>query len=212
MRHFLTAKGPGKKTIAAMQEALRKLKEEEERLKREEEERIRQEELREQARLEQLRLEQERKEKKKLKEKQRKERLKAEGKFLTTKQKQDRARAQAMIEALKAQGLELPDVGEKKPRPGTRVKPSKLKQQVSVEKKDEAKAEDSEMPAAQVQVEIVDDPAKEMKDKKEEDDVKDSWDADTTEDEHEEEEGTRLHMWIIKIIKGEGFMCEYKIR
>lgn len=94
------------------------MKEEEERLKREQEERQRQEELREQARLEQLRLEQERKEKKKLKEKQRKERLKAEGKFLTTKQKQDRARAQAMIEALKAQGLELPDVGEKKPRPG----------------------------------------------------------------------------------------------
>lgn len=115
---FITGKGPGKKTIAAMQEALRKLKEEEERLKREEEERIRQEELREQARLEQLRLEQERKERKKLKEKQRKERLKAEGKFLTTKQKQDRARAQAMIEALKAQGLDLPGVGEKKPRPG----------------------------------------------------------------------------------------------
>lgn len=115
----LTAKGPGKKTIAAMQEALRKLKEEEERLKLEEEERMRQEELRQQAKLEQLRLEQERKEKKKLKEKQRKERLKAEGKFLTTKQKQDRARAQAMIEALKAQGLDLPDVGEKKPRPGS---------------------------------------------------------------------------------------------
>lgn len=101
-----------------MQEALKKLKEEEERLKREEEERIRQEELREQARLEQLRLEQERKEKKKLKEKLRKERLKAEGKFLTTKQKQDRARAQAMIEALKAQGFDLPEIGEKKPRPG----------------------------------------------------------------------------------------------
>lgn len=101
-----------------MQETLRKIKEEEERLKREEEERIRQEELREQARLEQLRLEQERKERKKQKEKQRKERLKAEGKFLTTKQKQDRARAQAMIEALKAQGLDLPGVGEKKPRPG----------------------------------------------------------------------------------------------
>lgn len=106
-----------------MQEALRKMKEEEERLKREEEERMRQEELREQARLEQLRLEQERKERKKQKEKQRKERLKAEGKFLTTKQKQDRARAQAMIEALKAQGLDLPDVGEKKPRPGNLLNP-----------------------------------------------------------------------------------------
>ncbi|CAL1675282.1 unnamed protein product [Lasius platythorax] len=181
-------KGPGKKTIAAMQEALRKLKEEEERLKREEEERLRQEELREQARQEQLRLEQERKEKKKLKEKQRKERLKAEGKFLTTKQKQDRARAQAMIEALKAQGLDLPDVGEKKPRPGTRIRPNKMKQQSSVEKKEEEKVEDNKTPAGQVQVEIVDEPVKEIKEKKEEDDVKDSWDADTTEDEQEDED------------------------
>ncbi|XP_011138422.1 eukaryotic translation initiation factor 5B isoform X1 [Harpegnathos saltator] len=182
-------KGPGKKTIAAMQEALRKLKEEEERLKREEEERIRQEELREQARLEQLRLEQERKERKKLKEKQRKERLKAEGKFLTTKQKQDRARAQAMIEALKAQGLDLPDVGEKKPRPGTRVRPNKLKQQVSVEKKEDEKLENSEAPTDQVQVEIIDQSTevKDVKEKKEEEDVKDSWDADSTEDEQEED-------------------------
>lgn len=186
-----------------MQEALRKLKEEEERLKREEEERMRQEEIREQARLEQLRLEQERKERKKLKEKQRKERLKAEGKFLTTKQKQDRARAQAMIEALKAQGLDVPEVGEKKPRAGilrdtltqktfvrissktivliiwidsgTRIRPNKLKQQVSVEKKEDEKLEDSEAPTDQVQVEIIDQSTevKEVKEKKEDDDVKD---------------------------------------
>ncbi|KAL0121301.1 hypothetical protein PUN28_008754 [Cardiocondyla obscurior] len=181
-------KGPGKKAIAAMQEALKKLKEEEEKAKREEEERIKQEELREQARLEQLRLEQERKEKKKLKEKQRKERLKAEGKLLTTKQKQDRARAQAMLEALKAQGFDLPDVGEKKPRPGTRIRPNKIKQQVSVEKKEDEKIEDDETIAAQVQVEIIDEPAKEIKEKKEEDDVKDSWDAETTDDEQEEED------------------------
>ncbi|KAL0121300.1 hypothetical protein PUN28_008754 [Cardiocondyla obscurior] len=171
-----------------MQEALKKLKEEEEKAKREEEERIKQEELREQARLEQLRLEQERKEKKKLKEKQRKERLKAEGKLLTTKQKQDRARAQAMLEALKAQGFDLPDVGEKKPRPGTRIRPNKIKQQVSVEKKEDEKIEDDETIAAQVQVEIIDEPAKEIKEKKEEDDVKDSWDAETTDDEQEEED------------------------
>lgn len=97
---------------------MKKLKEDEERLKREEEEREKEEEAREKARLEQLQLEQERKEKKKLKEKQRKERLKAEGKLLTNKQKLDRARAQAMIDALKAKGVDLPDVGEKKARPG----------------------------------------------------------------------------------------------
>lgn len=50
-------------------------------------------------------------------------------------------------------------------------------------------AEENESPAAQVQVEIVDEPSKEVKEKKEEDDVKDSWDADSTEEEHEEEEG-----------------------
>ncbi|KAK1129272.1 hypothetical protein K0M31_020400 [Melipona bicolor] len=179
-------KGPGKKTIAAMQEALKKLKEEEERLKREEEERLRQEELREQARLEQLRLEQERKERKKLKEKQRKERLKAEGKLLTTKQKQDRARAQAMINALKAQGLDVPGVGEKKPpRPGTRVRPGKVKQQISVDEKDDEKTEENMSETNTVELEIVDQQPKEFEENK--DDVKDSWDAETSEDEQDED-------------------------
>ena len=116
---IFTAKGPGKKMIAAMQEALKKAKEEEERLKKLEEEKIRLEEEREKASLEKLQKEQEKKEKKKLKEKQRKEKLKAEGKLLTNKQKQAQARAQIMLEALKAQGLEMPEAGEKKPRPGT---------------------------------------------------------------------------------------------
>lgn len=49
--------------------------------------------------------EQEKREKKKLKEKERKERLRAEGKLLTDKQKQDKRRAQEMLEAMKAQGL-----------------------------------------------------------------------------------------------------------
>lgn len=69
---------------------------------------------------------------------------------------------------------------------GTRIRPSKLKQQTSVEKKEEEKI-DNEASAAQVQVEIVDEPVKEVQEKKEEDDVKDSWDVDTTDDEQEEE-------------------------
>ncbi|CAK9831914.1 Eukaryotic translation initiation factor 5B [Anthophora retusa] len=182
-------KGPGKKTIAAMQEALKKLKEEEERLKREQEEKLRQEELQEQARLEQLRLEQERKERKKLKEKQRKERLKAEGK-LTTKQKQDRARAQAMLNALKAQGVGLPEVGEKKPRPGTRVRPNKMKQQLSVDEKDDEKGEEGVTEGDRVELEIVDQEQKESEEKK--DDVKDSWDAESSEDEHDEDKSDNV--------------------
>lgn len=38
-----------------------------------------------------------------------------------------------------------------------------------------------------MEVEIVDEPVKEVKEKNEDDDVKDTWDAETTEDEQEEE-------------------------
>lgn len=69
-----------------------------------------------------------------------------------------------------------------------------MKQQVSVEKKEEEKIEDNETSTAQVQVEIVDEPMKEVKGKKEEDDVKDSWDVDTTDDE-QEEEGIALYTY-----------------
>ncbi|XP_068124303.1 eukaryotic translation initiation factor 5B isoform X2 [Hyperolius riggenbachi] len=101
-------KGPSSATVKAMQEALARMKEEEERLKREEEERLRRLEELEAQRLEEERLEQERKEKRKQKEKERKERLKREGKLLTKAQKEARARAEASLNVLKAQGIEVP--------------------------------------------------------------------------------------------------------
>ncbi|XP_067297173.1 eukaryotic translation initiation factor 5B [Pseudorasbora parva] len=101
-------KGPSKATVKAMQEALAKMKEEEERAKRDEEERLRRLEELEAQRLEQERLEAERKEKKKQKDKERKERLKREGKLLTKAQKEARARAEATLRALQAQGVEVP--------------------------------------------------------------------------------------------------------
>lgn len=96
-------KGPGKKAIAALKEVLQQQKEEEEKLRREEEEEEKRLEQLEREREEKLKLEQEKKEKKKQKEKEKKERLKAEGKFLTPKQKADRARAQLLLETFKAQ-------------------------------------------------------------------------------------------------------------
>ncbi|KAM4795174.1 eukaryotic translation initiation factor 5B [Rhinophrynus dorsalis] len=111
-------KGPSKATVKAMQEALAKMKEEEERQKREEEERLKRLEELEAKRLEEERLEQERKEKKKQKEKERKERLKKEGKLLTKTQREARARAEATLKALQAQGVEVPSkdsVPKKKP-------------------------------------------------------------------------------------------------
>ncbi|KAM9767062.1 eukaryotic translation initiation factor 5B isoform 2-T2 [Menidia menidia] len=101
-------KGPSKAVKEAMKEALAKMKEEEERAKREEEERQRRLEELELQRQEQERLELERKEKKKQKEKERKERLKKEGKLLTKAQKDARARAEATLRILQAQGVELP--------------------------------------------------------------------------------------------------------
>lgn len=191
-------KGPTKKTIAAMQEALKKVKEEEERLQKEEEERIRQEEEREKQKLEAIRLEKEKKERKKQKEKERKERLKAEGKLLTPKQKAEKARAQAMLESLKAQGIEIGST-EKKPRPGTRIKPQRLKSQISQETPQTPQEE------KKVELEIVDqkkDAPKESERKtSESDSVKDAWDADS-EEEPEPEKVPDTPTTIKEISKG----------
>ncbi|KAH8296680.1 hypothetical protein KR054_009767, partial [Drosophila jambulina] len=175
-------KGMSAAMVAAMQEQLKKRKEEEERLQREEEERIRREDEREEARLEAVRLEAEKKEKKKQREAERKARLKAEGKLLTKKQKEDRARAQALLDSLKAQGLEIPDPNERRaPRPGTRIRPNKKKGP-----KDEA-AEAEEAKAAEAEAQAAAAAAAAAK-KAEEEAVKESWDATDSEAEPEVEE------------------------
>ncbi|XP_041936457.1 eukaryotic translation initiation factor 5B isoform X2 [Alosa sapidissima] len=124
-------KGPSKATVKAMQEALARMKEEEERIKREEEERIKRMEELEAQRQEQERLEQERKEKKKQKDKERKERLKKEGKLLTKAQKEARARAEATLKMLQAQGIEVPSkdsLPKKKPIYGDKRKKKPVSQ------------------------------------------------------------------------------------
>ncbi|XP_058124542.1 eukaryotic translation initiation factor 5B [Anopheles ziemanni] len=169
-------KKPNKAALAVMQERLKAIREEEERLRKEEEEKQRLEEQAEEYRLEQLRLEQEKKEKKKQREKERKERLKAEGKLLSAKQKQDRARAQAMLEALKAQGIEVPEAtGERRMRPGTRIRPKKNQEA----NKD---ADDSKETTP-----TGDDGSKEgeskVEEKPKEKEIKESWDASDSEEE-----------------------------
>uniref|UniRef100_A0A8C5XAF7 Eukaryotic translation initiation factor 5B n=1 Tax=Malurus cyaneus samueli TaxID=2593467 RepID=A0A8C5XAF7_9PASS len=145
-------KGPSKATVKAMQEALAKMKEEEERAKREEEERIRRLEELEAKRKEEERLEQERKERKKQKEKERKERLKKEGKLLTKTQREARARAEATLKLLQAQGVEVPSKDSvPKKRPIYEDKKRKKQQQpenkegvvFSEEKEEEDETEDA---------------------------------------------------------------------
>ncbi|KAK8779434.1 hypothetical protein V5799_019222 [Amblyomma americanum] len=187
-------KKPGSKQIAAIQEHLRKLKEEEEKRKQEEEERIKAEEEAERLREEKLKQEQERKERKKQKEKERRERAKAEGRLLTKAQKTARARMEATLKALKEQGIEVPQIGEKKEKT-TRAMDRRRNQRKKPEE-EEKKADES---VPQVQLEILGpdskaatEPEKETSPveapvEEEEDDVKDAWDETSSEEEDDEE-------------------------
>ncbi|XP_043202622.1 eukaryotic translation initiation factor 5B-like [Amphibalanus amphitrite] len=173
-------KGPGKKIVAAMQEALRLQQEAEERAKREEEERIRREEEAERLKAEREAQEREQKELKKRQAKERKEQLKAEGKLLTPKQKQNMARAQALLDAMKQQAAV---VAEKK-KPSMKDMRKKGKQQSpDAETKPEPKPEP---PKSEVKEEPKEEakPADEPKESwEDEDDVKDSWDQEDDEEE-----------------------------
>lgn len=104
-------KGPGKKAIAAMQETLKKIKDEEDKVRQEEDEKIRKLEEAEEAKRLQVLREKERKDKKKQRDKERKEKLKAEGKFLSAKQKFDRARARTLLESLQS-GVQILDISQ----------------------------------------------------------------------------------------------------
>lgn len=178
-------KGPGKAMVAAMQEALKKKKEEEEKMAQQEEERYKLLEEAEAMREEQKRLELEKKEKKKQKEKEKKERLKAEGKLLTAKQKADKARAEAMLESLKAQGIPVPGGAEKKARPGTRVRPSKQKKE-EVEASQPVVVEVKPVEPEPVKAEVAPEPTEEVAPEPEPaEEIPDAWDVS----EEEEEEG-----------------------
>merc|ERR1719318_1930234 len=98
-----------KAAVAQMQAALEAVEREKERLRLEEEAKQKAFEEAEEKRLEKVRLDQERKDKKKQKEKERKERLKKEGKLLTPAQREQKRRAEAMLEAMKQQyGANVP--------------------------------------------------------------------------------------------------------
>merc|ERR1719508_36387 len=176
-------KKPNKAVLAAMQEALAKQKEEEERLQKEEEEKERLAEEAFQAKIEAKKKEEEKKAAKKEREKLKKAELKAAGKLLTPAQKQAKLRAEAMLEAMRAQGVDVPAVGEKRPRPGTRKRMNQKNKQTGKEASPE---EDSLKEATPEEETKVEDKVEE--ETKEEvvaeswdavEDVKDAWDADS---------------------------------
>ncbi|KAH7954936.1 hypothetical protein HPB49_023029 [Dermacentor silvarum] len=182
------------KKIAAIQEHLRKLKEEEERRKQEEEEKIKAEEEAERLREEKLKQEQERKERKKQKEKERRERAKAEGRLLTKAQKMARARMEATLKTLKEQGIEVPQIGEKKEKTSRTMDRRNRNQRKKPE--EEEKKVDETVPQVQLEILGPDTTAateqKEMSPTEpppeEKEDVKDAWDETSSEEEDDEEE------------------------
>ncbi|KAM6448479.1 eukaryotic translation initiation factor 5B isoform 1-T1 [Liasis olivaceus] len=189
-------KGPSKATVKAMQEALAKLKEEEERAKREEEERIRQLEELEARRKEEERLEQEKKERKKQKEKERKERLKKEGKLLTKSQRESKARAEATLKLLQAQGVEVPSKDSvPKKRPIYEDKKKKKQQQ------QESKEEITELASpveetgetvilVKEEINLQAEPVSEEKEEESEDAGLDDWEAMASDEERGKERKT----------------------
>eukprot|EP00092_Neocalanus_flemingeri_P030651 GFUD01033281.1.p1 GENE.GFUD01033281.1~~GFUD01033281.1.p1 ORF type:complete len:1168 (+),score=526.34 GFUD01033281.1:43-3546(+) len=193
-------KKPNKAVLAAMQEALSKQKEEEEKLQQEEDEKERLAEEAFQAKLEAKRKDEEKKAAKKEREKQKKAELKAAGKLLTPAQKQAKLRAEAMLEAMRAQGMDVPAVGEKRPRPGTRKRMNQKNNQAEKEPSPGEDTEKEATPEEEVRHEVkIEEEKKEVvADSWEAEEIKDSWDAvsdteeknkkDTKEDKVEEEE------------------------
>ncbi|NXA40971.1 IF2P factor, partial [Eudromia elegans] len=194
-------KGPSKATVKAMQEALAKMKEEEERAKREEEERIRRLEELEAKRKEEERLEQEKKERKKQKEKERKERLKKEGKLLTKAQREARARAEATLKLLQAQGVEVPSKDSvPKKRPIYEDK-KKKKQQQQENKEETVEATSPAEDAVELETPVKEEtplpvePEEKEEEEETEDAGLDDWEAMVS-DEDEEKESKPVHIEV----------------
>merc|ERR1712087_1044761 len=125
-------------------------------------------------------------------------RQKAEGTFLTEKQKQDRARAMAQLEALKQQGVHIPTKAEIAPEKAAEPQKKKI---VYVDKKKLAKKQqlqtESHEPSPAAEEVTTEPPSKESTPVEETKPVvevappeepKDAWDVESEEEEEEEEE------------------------
>merc|ERR1712223_1877913 len=180
-------KKPNKAILAAMAETLAKQKEEEERLRAEEEEKERLEEERVAAAIAAKQREEEKRAAKKEREKQKKDQLKAEGKWLTPAQKAAKARADAALEAMRAQGAEVPVAGEKKLTMKERVKLKKQNKSRHVEQAAASKETTPEKVVEEKVEEVKVEESKEPEKVAEEDeDVLDNWmDADDSDKEEE---------------------------
>ncbi|XP_054755018.2 eukaryotic translation initiation factor 5B-like [Lytechinus pictus] len=194
-------KKPGKGQLKLMQEALKKMKEEEERLKAEEEAKQKAAEEAENQRLEKIRLEKERKERQKQKKKERIEQMKLDGTYLTPKEKEKKRRAEEMLRAMKEQGLAIPTKGSeetrvlygkrdrrKKKQDVQSSKENNNQEPVEEEKSEEQLTDSTSAENEKGEKEEEEKTDNEVKDSWDaEDDVADNWDEDSDEEKKEDE-------------------------
>merc|ERR1712123_523263 len=123
-------------------------------------------------------------------EKIKKAELKAAGKLLTPAQKQAKLRAESMLEARRAQGVDVPTIGEKRTRPGTRKRPNKKNEQAEKESTPEESSVKESSPESEpkeeVPVEVKEEVVADSWDAVEE--VKDAWDAESDKEEEVKKE------------------------
>merc|ERR1719192_987844 len=158
-----------------MQEALAKQKEEEERRIKEKEEKERLAEEAFQAKQKAKELEEEKKRLKKEREKLKKEELKKQGLLLSKAEREKKARAESMLAAMRAQGVDVPAIGEKRPKPGTRKRMNQKMRHHQPEP--EAPKVDEEAKSASVEV-VSDKPKEEPKTEEAKEEIAESWDAE----------------------------------
>ncbi|MGH0166338.1 UNVERIFIED_CONTAM: hypothetical protein FKN15_065573 [Acipenser sinensis] len=170
--------------------------------------------------LDKERLEQERKEKKKQKEKERKERLKKEGKLLTKTQKEARARAEATLKLLQAQGVEVPSkdsvpkkkpiyVDKKKKKPQQQIQEEQVEvtspttEQISIETIAEVKQTEQGSCQAPILVHYAKCNSSPVKEQKPDADL-DDWEAMASDEEKEKEKQKEIKKVHIEVTEKAG--------
>merc|ERR1712048_1372776 len=101
---------------------------------------------------------------------------KKQGLLLSKAEREKKARAEAMLEAMRAQGVDVPAIGEKRPKPGTRKRMNQQKMKHQQQEQEVTKEEEDEDDKSKEEDSKVEETEEESKEAK--DDVVEAWDAE----------------------------------
>ena len=106
---------------------------------------------------------------------------------MTKKQQQEKARAEQMLAAMRAQGMDIPEGGVKRgPRPGTRIRKPKSKSatpEVEGQNKENEESSQQDIKTDEPETEEPQEVVPPAQEEKKVEEVLDSWDAEPEEDE-----------------------------